>query len=57
MYDSLYTDVDENTKCKIKKALGYRINFSMATVQRQVGVTDCGVYAVVFAIYKFSCWH
>ena len=49
VYDSLYTDVDENTKCKIKKALGSRINFSMATVQRQVGVTDCGVYAVAFA--------
>ena len=48
VYDSLYTDVDENTKCKIEKALGSSINFSMATVQRQVGVTDCGVYAVTF---------
>ena len=37
------------TQCKIEKALGSRVTFTMATVQRQVGVTDCGAYAVAFA--------
>ena len=49
MYDSLYTDVDDGTKCKIEKVLRSKIKFNMATVQKQVGSTDCGVFAVAFA--------
>jgi len=41
--------VDDNTKCKIEKALGSRVTFNMAIVPKQVGVTDCGAYAVAFA--------
>jgi len=34
VYGSLYTDVDDNTKCKVKKVLGSHISFNMASVQR-----------------------
>ena len=49
VYDSLYTDVDDNTKCKIEKVFGSRIKFNLARVRRQAGFTDCGAFAVAFA--------
>jgi len=49
VYDSLYTDVDDNANCKIEKVLESHIKFNMASVQRQIGVTDCGVFAIAVA--------
>ena len=51
VYDSLYSDQDEVTKCKVQRVLGSStgITFNFPNVQRQVGLTDCGLFAVAFA--------
>ena len=51
VYDSLYSDLDEVTKCKVQRVLGSStgITFNFPNVQRQVGLTDCGLFAVAFA--------
>ena len=49
VYDSLYTDIDEATKHKIEKVFGSSIICNLPDVQKQVGSTDCGLFAIAFA--------
>lgn len=51
IYDSLYSDMEEVTKCKVQRVFGSTgitmINFP--NVQKQVGLKDCGSFAIAFA--------
>ena len=51
VYDSLYSDLDEVTKCKVQRVFGSStgITFNFPNVQRQVELTDYGLFAVAFA--------
>ena len=49
IYDSLYQDIDNATRCKIEKVFGSSITFNLPDVQKQVGFTDCGLFAIAFA--------
>lgn len=51
VYDSLYTDLDEVTKCKVETVFGSStsITINFPKVQKQVGLTDCGPFATAFA--------
>ena len=51
VYDSLYSDLDEVTKCKEQRVFGSStgITFNFPNVQRQVELTDCGLFTVAFA--------
>ena len=65
VYDSLYTTIDNDTEAIIQKTFGLKdIRISLPTVQRQVGVKDCGLFAVAFATFlaitkdhKLLCSH
>ena len=47
IYDSLFTDVDDETQKAIRKVSN--ISFSLPKVQRQKGTNNCGVFAIAFA--------
>ena len=49
VYDLLYTNVDDGTKRKVEKVFGSCVKFNLTIVQKQVGVTDCGLFAIAFA--------
>ena len=50
IYDSLLTDVDDETQEAIRKVFNEsRISFSLPKVQRQEGTHDCGLFAIAFA--------
>lgn len=49
IYDSLYRDIDDATRRKIEKVFGSSITFHLPDVQKQVGFTDCGLFAIAFA--------
>ena len=52
IYDSLYANVDNATKDIIEKIFASStITISLPPVQRQIGVKDCGLFAVAFATY------
>jgi len=50
VYDSLYSDLDEITKRKLKRVFGLpEISVHFPDVQKQTGVADCGLFAIAFA--------
>ena len=49
VYDSLYRDVDDGTQRKVEKVFGSPVKFNLPDVQKQEGVTDCGLFAIAFA--------
>ena len=49
IYDSLYRDIDDATIRRIEKVFGSSITFNLPDVQKQVGFTDCGLFAIAFA--------
>ena len=52
IYDSLYSDVDSETKEKITTALSCStINIVIQPVQKQEGIKDCGCFALAFATH------
>ena len=49
VYDSLFSDVDATTCTLIKNMFGGdECKISMKKVQKQVGIKDCGVFAIAF---------
>ena len=53
VYDSIYTDLDQDTKiqiCNILRHTGKCIKFQNIPVQHQVGGADCGLFAIAFAV-------
>ena len=52
VYDSLYTSVSESTLQSIQKIfLPTRINCIVPSTQKQVGIKDCGLYAIANCTY------
>ena len=51
VYDSLYSDLDEVTKYEVERVFGSSINITVnfTNVQKQVGLTYCGPFAITFA--------
>ena len=50
VYNLLYLDIDETTKCKLERVFGFsKITVHFPSVQQQTGVVDCGPFAVAFA--------
>ena len=50
VYDSLFTDVDDETQKAVRKVFNEAtISFSLPKVQRQKGTNDCGLFAIAFA--------
>ena len=50
IYDSLFSDVDDETQKAIRKVFNESsISFSLPKMQRQKGTNDCGLFAVAFA--------
>lgn len=50
VYDSMFTDVDDETQKAIRKVFNESsISFSLPKVQRQKGTNDCGLFAIAFA--------
>ena len=49
VYDSLYTNVDDGTKRQVEKVFRSSVKFNLPSVQKQVGMTDCGLFAIAFA--------
>ena len=53
VYDSLYTSLDEKTAKVIQNLLKCSLfNIKMIPVQKQVGITDCALFAIAFATAK-----
>ena len=50
IYDSMYKDIDGVTKHKIEKVFDSVIKFQLPKVQVQEGLTECGLFAMVFAV-------
>ena len=46
IYDSLYTSLNETTKMAVSSLFHARTNMEMQPLQKQIGGTDCGVFAV-----------
>ena len=50
VYDSLYSDLDEVTKRKLMRVFGLsKITVHFPNVQKQIGLVDCGLFAIAFA--------
>ena len=49
IYDSLYTSFDETTKAIASSLFRTRIKMHMEPLQKQVGGTDCGLFAIAVA--------
>ena len=52
-YDSIYNDLDKESKqqiCAIMKSAGKTLIFQKCPVQNQVGDSDCGLFAITFAV-------
>lgn len=53
VFDSMYTDLDQESKSQILSILkhdGKNVKFHAIPVQRQVGGTECGLFAIAFAV-------
>ena len=53
VFDSMYTDLDQESKSQILSILkhdGKNVTFHVVPVQRQVGGTECGLFAIAFAV-------
>ena len=47
----MYSDLDQESKPQILSILKHKfVKFHMIPVQRQVGGTECGVFAIAFAV-------
>ena len=46
IYDSLYTSLDGPTKMVVSSLFHARTNMHMQPLQKQVGGTDCGLFAI-----------
>ncbi len=52
VYDSIYTRIDSDTKCKIEDTFpDSAITIVLPPVQQQDGVKDCGLFALAFATF------
>jgi len=50
VYDSLYSDLDEVTSHKLERVFGLsNVIVHFPNVQKQIGVVDCDLFAIVFA--------
>ena len=49
VYDSLYDDIDAGTLAVIRSLFGSTAMPEIIQIQKQHGVTDCGVFAIAFA--------
>ena len=49
IYDTLFKDIDENTKDKIEKTFSCSIKLSLSNIHQQDGDKDCGLYAIAIA--------
>ena len=50
IYDSLYKDIDGVTKHKIEEVFDSAVKFQLPKVQVQEGLTECGLFAIAFAV-------
>ena len=53
VFDSMYSDLDHESKSQILSILkhnGSSIKFHLVPVQRQIGGTECGLFAIAFAV-------
>ena len=53
MHDSIYSELDNDSKqqiCATMKPAGKNLTFQKFRVQNQVGGSDCGLFAVTFAL-------
>ena len=53
VFDSMYTDLEQDSKSQILSVLkhdGKHVKFHVIPVQHQVGGTDCGLFAIAFAV-------
>lgn len=50
LYDSLYTSVDKDTLNLLKKWFGSNINVQLPPMQIQVGLADCGLFAIAVLV-------
>lgn len=51
MYDTLYNAVDDDTTDVILNLFGgNHLKINMATIQKQKGVNDCGVFSIANAV-------
>ena len=53
VFDSMYTDIDQESKSQILNILrhtGKSVRFHLIPVQRQAGGTECGLFAIAFAV-------
>ena len=53
VFDSFYNDIDKESKLQIANILkptGKIIKFNIISVQRQAGGTECGLFAIAFAV-------
>ena len=46
IYDSIYASLDESTKTVVSSLFHARTNMHMQPLQKQVGATDCGLFAI-----------
>lgn len=46
IYDSLYTDVDEQTTYLLKSVFGSNVSYEVNSCPRQEGCNDCGLFAI-----------
>ena len=51
IYDSIYASLDEPTKTVVSSLFHARTNMHMQPLQKQVGATDCGLFAIAAIAY------
>ena len=50
VYDSLYSSVDDDTLCLLKKWFGTNVNIKLPSMQIQIGSADCGLFAIAVLV-------
>lgn len=49
IYDTVYTDIDEQTRCLVDLMFDGKVQINVNCIQKQLGSTDCGVFVITIA--------
>ena len=54
IYDSMFSDIDNEGKKTLENILGSPLSFSFPLVPKQASTVDCGLFAIAFAVFLAS---
>ena len=50
VFDSMFSTVDASTSSMLKELLGSTVDIQMGKIQKQIGTTDCGLFAIATCV-------